>query len=133
MANRKINQSLNRILTPPERRRLRQIIAELPEHQWNTRPKQEQIVEYIQAIEERNELIPVVKEARREAIRDSNDPAKLAKLNQWNSMVGRVDRKLTALRNAIGLNAKKEADLEKSLQAKGAPKGGHEIKPWLNT
>ena len=126
----RLNYTLAKLLSREEKLRFRRITRELPKHQWNTIPKQETIIEYIQSTNERNTMLPGLALVRQEAAKDPTNADKMNALNTWMLMVSRVERKLTTLRNEIGLNAKKEADLNKSIEAKGMPKGGHEIKPW---
>ena len=117
-------------MTAAERRRFREIIAELPDHHWNTVPKQEAIIEYLRSQDELAEMRQGVSLARQNALTKPNDSDAVSNLSQWLSMTAKIETKIHRLRESVGLNAKKESDLAKSIKAKGAPKGGHEIKPW---
>ena len=132
MKKNRLDYKLSGLMTDEERRRFRAIVRGLPEHYWDTIPKQEAIYEYIQAVQERFEMSSGLQGVRRKAAADPTNAELVKLLSSWLHMCTKIETKLTTLRNSIGLNSKKESDLEKSVKAKGAPKGGHEIKPWAS-
>ena len=128
----KLDVTIARRMTPQERTRFRRVSSQLADYQWDTMPKQEAVLDYVRAVMERDELRVGLAKVREVAIAMPRDKDNVRDLQVWMGLVSRLDQIVIKLRNAIGLNAQKETDLNNAVRIKGAPKGGHEIKPWDN-
>ena len=123
----KIDFKISRLMTLSERKRWKQIVKGLSESYWDTIPKQEAIMEYVQAVEERRELQQGLNKVRKIAAENPTCKESVGNLKTWMDMIAKVETKLNRLRGSMGFDSRTESNLEKKIKAKGAPKGGHRV------
>ena len=137
ITRKKILTALLRRMTDEEKKLWRSVASTLAEHQVDTLPKQESILDYVRARQELDILRPGLVQAMNTASelagqdQDSLE-AKQAVNNMldWQKLVVAVENKIKNLRTSIGMDAKYETQLNKAKKVKGSAKGGPEIKPW---
>ena len=117
-------------MTKDERRYWHQLASTIDEHYLDTLPKQEALLDYVQARAELIELKKGYQTSLKHASNNPDDHKSLTRLTKWSQMICKIETKINVLRTSIGLNAKYESQLNKAKQIKGGPKGGVEIKPW---
>ena len=123
---------VSRDMSPLERRQFRQLTATLDAAAYDTMPKQHMILDYIRARNELEELRMGWRAALRAAANDPDNEEVIMNLGRWQNMTSKIKSEIDRLRTMCGMTAKYETQLHKAKQVKGAPKGGHDIKPWDN-